>query len=87
MGAAEESSVRCIYIKGMMCGHCENRVKTALEALPQVESAEVSHEKGTAMVTLSAAIDNKALKHAVEEQGYKVTSIKVPDRGCADGKA
>lgn len=87
MGAAEESSVRCIYIKGMMCGHCENRVKTALEALPQVESAEVSHEKGTAMVTLSAAIDNKALKHAVEEQGYKVTSIKVPDSGCADGKA
>ena len=39
------------------------------------------------MVTLSAAIDNKALKHAVEEQGYKVTSIKVPDSGCADGKA
>ena len=86
-GAAEESFARCIYIKGMMCGHCENRVKTALEALPQVESAEVSHEKGTAMVTLSAAIDNKALKHAVEEQGYKVTSIKVPDSGCADGKA
>ena len=86
-GAVEESFARCIYIKGMMCGHCENRVKTALEALPQVESAEVSHEKGTAMVTLSAAIDNKALKHAVEEQGYKVTSIKVPDSGCADGKA
>ena len=63
------------------------KLKTALEALPQVESAEVSHEKGTAMVTLSAAIDNKALKHTVEEQGYKVTSIKVPDSGCADGKA
>ncbi len=66
---------KTIHIDGMMCGHCEMTVKKALEALPQVESAEVSHENGTAVVTLSSDIDNSTLKKTVEEKDYKVTSI------------
>ena len=58
-----------------MCEHCEARVKKALEALPEVESAQVSHEKGTAVVTLSKETADEILKKAVEEQDYKVTSI------------
>ena len=63
-------------IEGMMCGHCEARVKKALEALDGVESAEVSHEKGTAIVTLKSDVANDSLKQAVEAQDYKVVSIE-----------
>lgn len=62
-------------IEGMMCGHCEAAVRKALEALPTVESAEVSHEKGTAVVTLTEAADTELLKKTVEELDYKVTSV------------
>ena len=59
-------------IEGMMCSHCEASVKKALEALPTVESADVSHEKGTAVVRLSADTPFDALKSAVEDLDYKV---------------
>ena len=65
-----------ISIKGMMCSHCEARVKTALEALKQVESADVSHERGTAEVIIIGNSDLKLLKKAVTDAGYKVTGIK-----------
>ena len=58
--------------EGMMCGHCEARVKKALEALPQVEEARVSHETGTALVRLTAEVADDTLKKAVEDQGYSV---------------
>jgi Cu2+-exporting ATPase len=67
---------KTLKIEGMMCSHCEARVKKALEALPQVESAEVSHEAGTAVVTLTGPVDNDAMKKAVEEQDYKVLGIE-----------
>ena len=67
---------KTMNIEGMMCGHCEARVKKALEALDGVESAEVSHEKGTAIVTLKADVANDTLKQAVEAQDYKVKSIE-----------
>lgn len=60
----------------MMCGHCEARVKKVLEALPEVSEAAVSHENGTAVVTLQAEIANDALKKAVEDQDYKVISVE-----------
>lgn len=59
-------------IEGMMCGHCEAAVKKALEALPTVESAEASHEKGIAKVKLNADTDFSILKKAVEDLDYKV---------------
>lgn len=62
-------------IEGMMCGHCSGRVKAALEALTGVESAEVSHESGNAVVTMSAEISDDELKKAVEDQGYSVAGI------------
>ncbi len=67
---------KTMTIEGMMCGHCEARVKKCLEALDGVESAEVSHEKGTAVVTLAADVANEILKKAVEEQDYKVKEIQ-----------
>jgi Cu2+-exporting ATPase len=67
---------KTMKIEGMMCGHCEATVKKALEALPEVEAAEVSHEKGTAVVTLSAAIADDVLKKTVEDKDYTVTSIQ-----------
>ncbi len=67
---------KVMKIEGMMCGHCEASVKKALEALPTVESAVVSHEKGTAVVTLKAETANEVLKKAVEDQDYKVTDIQ-----------
>ena len=67
---------KTMKIDGMMCGHCEARVRKALEALPQVASAEVSHAQGTAVVTLSAPVDDAALKQAVEAQDYKVLDIR-----------
>ena len=68
--------IKTMNIEGMMCGHCEARVKKALEALAGVESAEVSHEKGTAVVSMSADVADDTLKEAVEAQGYKVNSIQ-----------
>lgn len=66
---------KTIYITGMMCGHCEAAVKKALEQLPQVQNAQVSHESGTAVVTLSEPLENAELKKAVEEKDYTVTKI------------
>ena len=66
---------KTLHIEGMMCPHCEMRVKQALEAVPGVSEAAASHEKGTAVVTLSAQVDNDALRAAVEAQDYKVTAI------------
>ena len=67
---------KTMNIEGMMCGHCEARVKKALEALAGVESAEVSHEKGTAVVSMSADVSDDTLKEAVEAHDYKVDSIQ-----------
>lgn len=69
-------TTKTMKIEGMMCGHCEARVKKALEALPGVESAEVSHEKGEALVHLSGEESDEALKKAVEEQDYIVKEIR-----------
>ena len=66
------SMEKIIKIDGMMCPHCEARVKGALEALPEVEHAEVSHERGTAVVTLKTTVSDEKLKKAVEDQGYQV---------------
>ena len=63
-------------IEGMMCGHCEATVKKALEALEQVETAEVSHEAGTAVVTLKSDISDDVLKKTVEDKDYKVLGIE-----------
>ena len=63
---------KTLKIEGMMCTHCSGRVKKALEEVPGVLSAEVSHESGTAVVTLGTPVDDAALKKAVEDQGYKV---------------
>ena len=67
---------KTMKIEGMMCGHCEARVKKALEALPEVAAAVVSHESGTAVVTLSGELSDAALKKAVEDQDYQVTGIQ-----------
>ena len=67
---------KTLKVEGMMCGHCEARVKKALEALPEVDEAVVSHEAGTAIVTLNAEVANEVLKNAVEAQDYKVTGIQ-----------
>ena len=67
---------KTMEIKGMMCGHCEARVKKVLEALPEVTEAIVSHEAGTAVVKLSAAVSDDVLKKAVEDQDYEVTDIR-----------
>ena len=71
---AKESKTmqKTLKIEGMMCTHCSGRVKKALEELPGVVSAEVSHENGTAVVTMSAPVDDATLKKAVEDQGYQV---------------
>jgi len=67
---------KTIKIEGMMCGHCEATVKKALEALPQVEAANVDHTAGTAVVTLKDAVQDEVLKKAVEDKDYKVVSIQ-----------
>ena len=67
---------KTLKVEGMMCGHCEARVKKALEALPEVDEAVVSHEAGTAIVTLNAEVSDDVLKNAVEAQDYKVTGIQ-----------
>ena len=67
---------KTMKIEGMMCGHCEATVKKALEALPEVDSAEVSHEAGTAVVTLNAQVSDEVLKKTVEDKDYKVLEIR-----------
>ena len=67
---------KTLKVEGMMCGHCEARVKKALEALPEVDEAVVSHEAGTAIVTLNAEVADNVLKKAVEDQDYPVTGIQ-----------
>ena len=71
----ETAMKKTIQIEGMMCAHCEATVKKALEALPEVTEAEVSHTAGTAVVTLSAPVDDAVLKSTVEAKDYKVTGI------------
>ncbi len=72
----ENKMEKTMKIEGMMCGHCEARVKKALESLEQVESAAVSHEAGTAVVTLKSDVADDVLKKAVEDQDYKVLSVQ-----------
>ena len=72
----EKHMTRTMKIEGLMCKHCEARVKKVLEALPEVAEAVVSHETGTAVVTLHAEVANDVLKKAVEEQDYPVLSIQ-----------
>ena len=72
----ETTMTKTIKIEGMMCGHCEAAVKKALEALDQVDAAEVSHEAGTAVVTLSSEVSDDVLKKAVEDKDYKVVGIE-----------
>ena len=72
----ENAERRTLHIEGMMCGHCEARVKKCLEAIDGVEYAEVSHTAGTAVVTLTKDVDNNIMKTAVENEDYKVTSIE-----------
>ena len=71
----EKEMTRTMKIEGMMCGHCEASVKKALEAVDGVEAADVSHEKGEAVVTISGNVDDAVLKKAVEDKDYKVISI------------
>ncbi len=66
---------KTMKIEGMMCGHCEARVKKVLEALEGVESADVSHEKGTAVVSMTQEVADDVLKKAVEDQDYQVIEI------------
>ena len=72
----ETTMTKTMKIEGMMCGHCEARVKKVLEALPEVDAAEVSHEAGTAVVTMNAEVSDDVLKKAVEDQDYKVLAIQ-----------
>ena len=72
----ETTMTKTMKIEGMMCGHCEARVKKVLEALPEVDAAEVSHAAGTAVITLNAGVSDDVLKKAVEDQDYKVLGIE-----------
>ena len=63
---------KTMKIEGMMCPHCETTVKKTLEAIDGIESAEVSHEKGSAVLTMSKNVEDSVLKKAVEDAGYKV---------------
>ena len=67
---------KTMKIEGMMCGHCSARVKKVLEALPEVDSADVNHETDSAVVTLNAPVADEILKNTVEAQDYKVISIE-----------
>lgn len=71
----QSQSKKLLRIEGMMCAHCEAAVKAALEALPEVVSAEVSHTAGTAAVTLRSPVSDEALKAAVEAEDYTVLSV------------
>ena len=72
----EQTMEKTLEIKGMMCPHCEATVRTALEAMPQVQTAQVSHESGTAVVTLTAPVEDDTLRRTVEDKGYTVTAIR-----------
>ncbi len=72
----ESSMTKTVKIEGMMCMHCENAVKKALEAFSEVDSAEVSHEKGEAVLTLNSVLDDEKIKSTVEELEYKVLGIE-----------
>ena len=72
----EQTMEKTLEIKGMMCPHCEATVRTALEAMPQVQAAQVSHESGTAVVTLTAPVEDDTLRRTVEDKGYTVTAIR-----------
>ena len=72
----EKKMKKRMTIEGMMCEHCEARVKKVLEALDGVQGAIVSHEAGTAIVSLTKDVENEVLKNAVESQDYKVISIQ-----------
>ena len=72
----DKTMKKIMHIEGMMCGHCETAVKKALEALPQVDEAVVSHEAGTAELTLNAEIADDVLKKTVEDKDYTVTSVE-----------
>ena len=72
----DKTMKKIMHIEGMMCGHCEAAVKKALEALEQIDTAEVSHEAGTAVVTLNSEISNEVLKKTVEDKDYTVTAIE-----------
>lgn len=74
--SSDESNTVTIKIKGMMCGHCEAHVKEALENIDGVTVTEISHEQGRAVVELSSNVDNKSMKKAIEEAGYKVTKFE-----------
>ncbi len=74
--AEEKTMTKTMKIEGMMCGHCEARVKKCLEALPEVETAQVSHGAGTAVVTLKGDISDEVLKKTVEDQDYKVLAVE-----------
>ena len=74
-GKEPKTMTKTLKVEGMMCMHCENRVKKALEAVPGVQQAQVSHEKGEAVVTLLSPVEDSVLKQAVEAQDYSVTSI------------
>ena len=67
---------KTMNIEGMMCPHCSGRVQKALEELPEVASAEVSHESGTAVVSLASDVADDVLTKPVEDAGYKVTGVK-----------
>ena len=71
-----EVMTKTMKIEGMMCKHCEARVKKVLEALPEVDEAVVSHTEGTAVVTLNAEVADEVLKKVVEEQDYPVLGIE-----------
>ena len=70
-----ETMNKTMKLNGMMCGHCEARVKKVLEALPEVKEAVVSHEAGTAVLTLESPIADEVLKKTIEDQDYEVVSI------------
>ena len=72
----DKTMKKIMHIEGMMCGHCEAAVKKALEALPQVDEAVVSHETGTAELTLNAEIADDVLEKTVEDKDYTVTSVE-----------
>ena len=72
----ESTMTKTMKIEGMMCGHCEARVKKCLEVLPQVDEAAVSHEAGTAVLTLNAEVADDVLKKTVEDQDYQVLGIE-----------
>ena len=67
---------KTLKIEGMMCSHCEARVKALLEAMPEVAEAAVSHKKGTAVVSLGADISNEALAKVITDNGYAVLEVK-----------